>query len=184
MNVLSQLGGSSYAYVGCFADNTNGRDLPISTAALIGGDRQASLIDCAGQCAGYEYMGLQWTSECYCGNSYGSQGSAECPDDCGLPTSGTGCGGRNAIYSGTFFLPPAAPCGPPSLHCTSSACDPKTNNPGPTNTNRFGQCCRDFSSDLSGGRDATPIARVAAWRTSAPTFARRSPPPSARYPTV
>ena len=132
MNVQSQLGGSSY--VGCFTDNTNGRDLPISTAALIGGDRQASLIDCAGQCAGYEYMGLQWTSECFCGNSYGSQGSAECPDDCGLSSSGTGCGNRNAIYSGTLFLPPATPCGPPSLHCTSSACDPKTNNPGPTDT--------------------------------------------------
>ena len=132
MNVQSQLG--DFSYVGCFADDTNDRDLPISTAALIGGDRQASFIDCAGQCAGYEYMGLQWTSECYCGNSYGSQGSAECPDDCGLSLSGTGCGSRNAVYSGTFFLPPAVPCGPPYLYCTSSACDPKTNNPGPTDT--------------------------------------------------
>ena len=131
MNVHSQLGG--FSYVGCFADNSSDRDLPISTAGLEGGDCQASLIDCAGQCAGYEYMGLQWTSQCFCGNSYGSLGSAECPDDCGLSGS-TDCGNRNAIYSGTFFLPPAAPFGPPSLHCTSRACDLKTNNPGPTDT--------------------------------------------------
>ena len=100
-------------YVGCFADDPSNRDLPISTAALEGGDRQAS---CAGQCAGYEYMGLQWQSECFCGNSYGSHGSAECPDDCGLDGS-TACAGRNAIYGGAFFLhdrPPAAPYGAPS----------------------------------------------------------------------
>ena len=73
-------------YVGCFADNTpNGkRDLPIGTAALTTSDRPTTLDDCGSQCAGYKYMGLQAKSECYCGNSYGSQGAAECPDDCGL----------------------------------------------------------------------------------------------------
>ena len=91
-------GRTSLSYVGCFADKSDDRDLPVSTAALEGGDRQGSLIDCAGQCAGYEYMGLQFTSECFCGNSYGSQGTAECPDDCGLPTSGAGCENRNAVY--------------------------------------------------------------------------------------
>ena len=124
-------------YLGCFADltgaRTSERDLPVETAALTTSDRQTALADCSSQCADYQYMGLQWTSECFCGNSYGSLGSAECPDDCGLSGS-TDCGNRNAIYSGTFFLPPAAPCGPPFLHCTSSACDPKTNNPGPTDT--------------------------------------------------
>jgi hypothetical protein len=139
------------SYVGCFADNSDGdgdgnddRDLPISTPALDGWRSQSTrtaLIDCGDdfyRCAGYKYMGLQWDSECWCGNSYGSQGSAECPDDCGLEGS-TDCGSRNAVYSGAFFLPscpPAAPFGPPSLYCTkfSSAYDLKINNPGPTDT--------------------------------------------------
>ena len=124
---------NTHSYVGCFADKTDDRDLPVSTAALEGGDRQDSLIACADQCAGYKYMGLQWEGECFCGNSYGSHGSAECPDDCGVGGS-TGCSGRNAIYGGTFFLPPTAPFGPPSLDCASSVCDPKTNNPRPTDT--------------------------------------------------
>jgi hypothetical protein len=88
-------------YVGCFTDTTDGvRDLPVGPAYLTASDRQTSLTDCASQCAGYQYMGLQDTNQCYCGNLYGSQGSAECPDDCGLPSSasGAGCGNRNAVY--------------------------------------------------------------------------------------
>jgi hypothetical protein len=91
-------------YIGCFADNEGGnRDLKIATAALTASDRQISLDDCRSQCAGYQYMGLQSTSQCYCGNSYGSQGTAECPDDCGLSSSGAGCGGRNAVYQVSGF---------------------------------------------------------------------------------
>ena len=54
-------------YVGCFTDNTpNGnRDLPISTAALMASDSQTALDNCAAQCTSYQYMGLQWQSECY-----------------------------------------------------------------------------------------------------------------------
>ena len=36
--------------------------------------------DCARICAGYSYMGLQWTDQCFCGNTFGAQGPA---DDCG-----------------------------------------------------------------------------------------------------
>ena len=95
-------------YIGCFADNAGGkRDLPIAAiaiAVLTASDRQISLDECSSQCTGYQYMGLQRTSECFCGNSYGSQGTAECPDDCGLSSSGAGCGGRNTVYrvSGEF----------------------------------------------------------------------------------
>ena len=52
-------------YVGCFTDNSGNRDLPISTAALTASDSQTALDDCAAQCTGYHYMGLQWQSECY-----------------------------------------------------------------------------------------------------------------------
>ena len=111
--------GNTYEYVGCFSDNADGvRDLPIATAPLTTSDSQTALDNCASQCAGYQYIGLQWTSQCFCGNSYGSQGTAECPDDCGLQDSGTGCGGRNAVHraiSGALSanFPPSLP--PPSM---------------------------------------------------------------------
>jgi hypothetical protein len=101
----------------------SGRDLPVETAALTTSDRETSLADCASQCAGYQYMGLQGTAQCFCGNSYGSHGSAECPDDCGLPISGTGCGYRNAVYrisdDGKFFALEIDLYG-----CTSGICLP------------------------------------------------------------
>ena len=90
---------ADHQYVGCFADNTNNvRDLSIENDALTADGLDARLDECASQCAGYRYMGLQETSECLCGNSYGSQGGRTCPSDCGLATSGTGCANKNAVY--------------------------------------------------------------------------------------
>jgi hypothetical protein len=120
MGAQMQPGG--FQYLGCFVDNVGTRDLPIATTALTSADRETSLTDCAGQCAGYEYMGLQWTSECFCGNSYGIYGSGECPDDCGL-SSGTSCSLLNAIYNvqpdriGKFFLPPSLRPSLCALYC-------------------------------------------------------------------
>jgi hypothetical protein len=86
-------------YVGCFADSMESRDLSIATGGLTATDRKAALNQCAEQCTGYQYMGLQWKGECYCGDVYGSHGPAdgECPSNCGLP-GGTECGNRNAVY--------------------------------------------------------------------------------------
>ena len=61
---------------------------------------------CASQCraAGYTYAGVQFGNECYCGNSYGSLGTAasagrSCNMACPGAT-GTTCGGNqtNDIY--------------------------------------------------------------------------------------
>lgn len=48
------------------------------------------------------YFGLQWESECYCGNSYGSQGKGG--EACGREGVNCGdglstCGNYNAVYS-------------------------------------------------------------------------------------
>jgi hypothetical protein len=77
----------------------------------------AAMDVCATFCAanGFRYMGMQWTSECFCDNEYGSFGSAplsECDIDgdgtmdCGtMPINRddfvnvtTPCGLRNAVY--------------------------------------------------------------------------------------
>jgi hypothetical protein len=93
------LGGSDDQYVGCFVDNSDSvRDLPTETAALTENGLLARLQQCAQQCVRHQYMGLQWEDECFCGDSYGSQGGKNtCPAaECGL--GGSGCAGRNAVY--------------------------------------------------------------------------------------
>ena len=69
------------------------------------------MTECAALCDGYLFMGLQFTNECFCGNTYGSQSEAaatDCDSDgivavgdmadlCG--DGGNSCGNRNAIYT-------------------------------------------------------------------------------------
>ena len=90
-------------YVGCFVDNTPSgrRDLPdIGTLTVLTASTEAAAAaQCDTSCAGYQYFGLQWTSQCYCGNTYGSQGTtASACIECGI-ASGTSCNNRNAVYS-------------------------------------------------------------------------------------
>ena len=64
---------------------------------------------CATFCreGGYTYMGLQWTSECFCDNDFGGKGEADASDcdvngdgqpDC-AQNVGNVCGYRNAVYN-------------------------------------------------------------------------------------
>ena len=95
----------TYDYIGCFADNTNGvRDLPFAAERINEGTVPERAAICLGLCTGYAYFGLQWSNECFCGNTYGSQGvgdqcgSASTTDN-GLCSNGQGnCGGHNAVY--------------------------------------------------------------------------------------
>jgi hypothetical protein len=123
----------SYAYVGCFVDNTGGvRDLvshPKAAKQLAQPwmflqeeepYTKARVTLCANACEseGWAYMGLQWQAECYCGNSYGSQGERDIlfcdstgdvydeagtdglvgvADSCGMGVAT--CGNTNAVYA-------------------------------------------------------------------------------------
>ena len=51
----------------------------LSDEAVAGG---TSVEECQARCAAAEfrYMGLQWQSECYCGNEHGSRGEADASD--------------------------------------------------------------------------------------------------------
>lgn len=76
-------------YVGCFKDCANGkRDLPVRKS-------NGSKASCASQRKGYTYFGRQWTQECWCGNSYGSQGAMSGQCQKGASNIGS-C--RNAVY--------------------------------------------------------------------------------------
>jgi hypothetical protein len=116
-----------HSYVGCFIDNAAGaRDLDPGIAdggysdgiyggaggvVLTANDPEAAATECMAVCTvqKYTYFGLQWKDQCYCGNSYGSQGEdgiMACDADGDLSSGvadlcGNGindCGNHNAIY--------------------------------------------------------------------------------------
>jgi len=93
----------NYQYVGCYVDNT-----PLGTRDLNGGTPTSTTSMTADYCSAYcaagnyEYFGLQFGAQCFCGNGYGSQGQAP-EGDCNMPCSGAPgsiCGGsaRNSVY--------------------------------------------------------------------------------------
>lgn len=73
-NCLSQIEGAPGAtgnYIGCFVDNAgNVRD-------LTGGMTSLNATECAAHCSEYTHFGLQYRNDCFCGNTFGSQGAAE-----------------------------------------------------------------------------------------------------------
>ncbi|PRP85870.1 hypothetical protein PROFUN_06144 [Planoprotostelium fungivorum] len=87
---------SAYQYVGCYVDSGT-RDLSVSQSTSV-----SSVSQCYSLCQGYKYFAVQYSTQCFCGNTYGTYGIAA-ETDCNMNcTNGeTRCGGsyRNSIYS-------------------------------------------------------------------------------------
>ncbi len=88
----------SLEYVGCYRDDTS---RAMVQRHNLGG--LATVRHCADTCAGYQYIGLQYAVECYCGNEYDTHGSAD-ESDCNHACRGDPtvmCGGewRLSVYS-------------------------------------------------------------------------------------
>jgi len=105
-SVYSFPAGTSYAtsssalfsaqYIGCFADISSNRDL----STFAGANSLMTVETCAHLCTSYSYFGVQYGQECWCGNRYGSLGSAS---NCNMPCVGNsieicGAGGANSVY--------------------------------------------------------------------------------------
>src|SRR5262249_53265626 len=78
------------APIGCFADQST-RDLPTKLWSNSTNTPTACIAGC--QKAGFAYAGVQYTSECWCGNSYGRYGTST---NCTMTCSGDStqiCGG-------------------------------------------------------------------------------------------
>ena len=64
-SVVPSAGG--FGYIGCYTDSTANRALtglanPVSGSTL-------TIEPCAAACAGFTYFGVEYSVECYCGNS-------------------------------------------------------------------------------------------------------------------
>jgi hypothetical protein len=120
---------SSSASLGCYKDEST-RDLTDQTSLS-----PVSVETCTSTCksAGYAYAGVQYGSQCFCGNAYGKYGTAtDCNMACNGKSSET-CGGTwaNNIYAtGASSTTPTPPPPPPPAPSGSGTCSPSLSGPG------------------------------------------------------
>eukprot|EP01052_Picozoa_sp_SAG31_P002131 SAG31_NODE_72_length_27821_cov_26.870572_7_plen_604_part_00 len=110
-------------FVGCYIDSTNGkRDLAYNAGDLKTSGNPDGPRECRAECASkghaLKYIGLQDGTNCFCGDTMGSQGKApdsECNMTCPGQNNATMCGGtcRNSIYLTHNPLAPPPPTPPP-----------------------------------------------------------------------
>lgn len=101
----------AYRYVGCYTDSLGSRTLngPWSSTDTMTYD------ECAVFCNGYDYFGLEYGSQCYCGLNIRSSGSKTAEADCSMPCAGDAsaiCGGPdllNVVAYDTMHLQPSDP---------------------------------------------------------------------------
>ncbi|KUJ19463.1 WSC-domain-containing protein [Mollisia scopiformis] len=91
----------AYTRMGCYTEGTNARAL---TGAAIYDYKGMTLESCAGNCTAFQYWGVEYGGECYCGNSLGT-GSvlATKQTDCSFTCPGNkfeycGAGNRLEMY--------------------------------------------------------------------------------------
>lgn len=95
-SVPVQIGG--FVYTGCFVDSVDSRVLPDNPTSL---DEQSAEL-CAANCAGFDYFGLEYGRECYCGNTVPPTSARE--TDCSFLCAGDktevcGAGDRLSVYN-------------------------------------------------------------------------------------
>eukprot|EP01051_Picozoa_sp_SAG22_P001948 SAG22_NODE_82_length_21749_cov_10.719769_5_plen_604_part_00 len=85
-------------YMGCFADNQDGvRDLTGANYGTPGPTASERVFQCMELCDGYQYFGMQWVNECYCGDSYNDGNNANSPDCPGGECPATDCDSDGAV---------------------------------------------------------------------------------------
>jgi hypothetical protein len=86
------------SFIGCYKDNRN-RDLPTLIKAGYGNPQKCFEL---GKAGGHKYIGLQYSGECWGGQTYGKYGKrpdSECNMTCKKdPSRKCGAGWRNSIY--------------------------------------------------------------------------------------
>ncbi|EPS39555.1 hypothetical protein H072_6644 [Dactylellina haptotyla CBS 200.50] len=84
---------SGWDYVSCWTDDVGNRSLQDSSYAA----DDNTLTKCSNFCSGFKYFGVEYSTECYCGNTLGGSSAAEadCYKNCASSTEK--CGGDNRL---------------------------------------------------------------------------------------
>ncbi|RDW89749.1 hypothetical protein BP6252_01781 [Coleophoma cylindrospora] len=92
---------NDYAHQGCYLDNNPSRAL---TGTGYTSPSSMTLESCAAFCASYKYFGVEYSQECYCGNSIASGDTNTTATDCSMTCTGNslqlcGAGNRLSLYA-------------------------------------------------------------------------------------
>ncbi|KAK5990459.1 WSC domain-containing protein [Cladobotryum mycophilum] len=106
-----------FQWYGCYTEGTNTRALNSKTYA----DDGMTLETCASFCAGYTYFGVEYSRECYCGNSLSAGSVVAASTDCSMICAGANCdycgaGSRLSVYS---LNAPGSTTGGPTVSTTA-----------------------------------------------------------------
>ncbi|KAF9879202.1 copper radical oxidase [Colletotrichum karsti] len=86
----------TFKYYGCQTEIQNGRTLGEKSF----GDDAMTIEKCTAFCAGYTFAGLEWSRECWCGNSFAGVSNVAPQSDCTMTCSGNAfqyCGNANRL---------------------------------------------------------------------------------------
>lgn len=110
---LPWAGDSKYSPIGCYTEATSGRALSadsyVSTTNM-------TATTCEAFCYGYKYFGVEWSQECYCGDTINSGSVPANASQCNMDCSGDEweiCGGSDRLnmyqMNATLYKPPPVP---------------------------------------------------------------------------
>ncbi|KAL8708971.1 MAG: hypothetical protein Q9220_006179 [cf. Caloplaca sp. 1 TL-2023] len=86
----------SFTFKGCYSEGTSGRALTATSKV----SSTMTVEICAAFCQGYAYMGVEYSSECYCGNTIAAGSALVTDGGCSMKCGGAPsefCGGPNRL---------------------------------------------------------------------------------------
>lgn len=138
---------TGYSYASCYVDNAN------NVRALSGKSTSTSSMtveSCAAFCSGYQYFGLEYASECYCGQTLTAATGSGCTMLCAGNNTEL-CGGSNAlsVYNSTTLISSTTTTTTSTSTSTSTATTTTSSAPVSSNTSSSGTTSSAAASSTS-----------------------------------
>lgn len=100
--------GEDWSFKGCYYDAVTPRALSAKATS----DDEMTVDKCAASCLRYQYFGVEYSRECYCGNVLDTSSTSESLSDCNMPCGGSStqlCGGyaHISLYTNLKYSTPS-----------------------------------------------------------------------------
>lgn len=110
---------ANYDYLNCYGEATTGRAL---SAKGYTDPVNMTLESCAAFCSGYQYFGVEYAQECYCGSCFNAGSAVIASGKCAMTCTGDAsefCGGSYALS--VYKLDPASSLTPIAQSCNAAS---------------------------------------------------------------
>ncbi|KAL8924101.1 MAG: hypothetical protein Q9208_004238 [Pyrenodesmia sp. 3 TL-2023] len=148
-SVLQTIG--AYKYSGCYTEGVGGRALADKQTA----SDEMTVATCSTFCSDYNFFGIEYRSECFCGNTITNNAARAAEGDCSMTCSGNStqfCGGANRL---TVYGKNANTISSSSTSGTGTA---TSSSRTATGTSSSGTATGTSSTSATGGPTAVPSA--------------------------